>query len=132
MLPGKTEWRFWAEFRLFSAHFSPIFQRWYPICRFSAHNPCYKLKHGTPSAIFLLTCLRILPIFCICSARFPPIFRLTFCSFSTGPVLQGCQLLLIVNLMTITSQLKLHKMSEESFCSCNSLPSFLSGNFLNK
>ena len=36
-LPCKTERRFWAEFRLFSAHFPPIFRRWYPIPRFSAH-----------------------------------------------------------------------------------------------
>ena len=37
---------------------------------------------GTPSAIFPPTCLRIPPIFRICSAHFPPTFRLTFRSFS--------------------------------------------------
>ena len=51
--------------------------------------------HGTPSllktqawnpfSVFPPTCLRILPIFHLCSIHFPPIFHLTFCPFS--PVL---------------------------------------------
>ena len=73
--------RIWVEFHLFSANFLPIFRRWYPIRCFSAHmfmdstnfppkmvpHPCYKLKHGTSSVIFLPTCLRIQPIFRLCT-----------------------------------------------------------------
>ena len=41
-------------------------------------HPCYKLKHSTPSAVFPPTCLRILPIFCLCSAHFLPNLPLIF------------------------------------------------------
>ena len=40
-----------------------------------------------PFAAFPPTCLHILPIFCLYSTHFPPIFRLIYCPFSAGPVL---------------------------------------------
>ena len=78
-------------------------------------HPCYKLKHGTPSAVFPPTC--ILPTFCLCSAHFPLIFRLTFRSFSASPVLQGVYIMILSVQVFISSvQLcnwvrKLHLMS---------------------
>ena len=66
-----------------SIDFPPIFcLKWYPILAINS-------SMVPPSAIFLPTCLWIPPIFCLCSAHFLPIFHLTFCSFSAGPVLQG-------------------------------------------
>ena len=88
-----------GDFGQNSAYFPLIFHlKWYPIFAIYIYiyisavlvqNLGRKLKHGTPSVIFLPTCLKILPNFCLCSAHFLPIFRLTFHSFFTGPVLQG-------------------------------------------
>ena len=88
-----------GNFRWNFAYFLPTFRRWYPIHHFSAHmftdsahfcsfstyflpkmvHPCYKLKHGTPSDIFLPTCFhRIPPFFHLCSVHFLPNLPLIF------------------------------------------------------
>ena len=98
----KRDHRFWAKFRLFSAHFLPIFRLWYPISCFSAYMfaefayfhlfsayfppkmvpyPCYKLKHRTHLPFFH----PYIYGFCWFSSYVPLIFRLTFRPFS--PVL---------------------------------------------
>ena len=97
-LPGKTKRRFWAKFRLFSAHFPPIFRLWYPIYPhvydyayfrlFFAYfppvvpHPYYKLKHMLPICRFSAHMFTDF-------AYFPPIFRLKFRLFSACPVLPG-------------------------------------------
>ena len=48
-----------------SAYFSPIFRLWYPILIINSSICC-------PFAVFPPTCLRILLIFCLFSAYFPP------------------------------------------------------------
>ena len=67
--------RFWAEFRLFSAHFPPIFcLKWYYILiiYISAVFKNSSMGLGTPSTFFRPTCLRIPPIFRSFSTLFPP------------------------------------------------------------
>ena len=99
--PGKTKRRFWAKFHLFSAYGTPsaIFP---PICLWnlpiSAYflpkmvpHPCYKLKHG-PICCFSTHKIMDSAFFCLFSAHFLPIFCLTFCPYSAGPVLPGSSL----------------------------------------
>ena len=109
MIPGKTEWRIWAEFRLFSAHFLPKIvkwylilaiytsavlvqnfggktQTWYPICHFSAQMQPVSQGAGLSG---YPNVYRFCLLSAFCSAHFLPIFHLTFCSFYAGPVLQG-------------------------------------------
>ena len=84
--PGKTKRRFWAKFRLFSAHFPLIFCLWYPICCFSSHMNSPISTYFPP--IFCLKWYPILvinssivPICCFSAhmfmdfAYFPPIFH---------------------------------------------------------
>ena len=91
----KTEWRFWADFGLFSADFPPKM----------VPHPCYiyiyiyiyissisvefwaeKLRHGTPffrPHVYMDFSVYVPLIFRL-------FFRLTFRSFCTDPVFQGC------------------------------------------
>ena len=48
-------------------------------------HPCYKLKLETHLMLFCPHVYRL----CLFSADFPPIFLLTFCPYSVGPVLPG-------------------------------------------
>ena len=84
-VPVNTERRFGAEFRLFSAHFQPIFRlKWYPILVIYISavlmwNLGRKTQAWYPICCFSATFLRIPPIFRLCSAHFPPSLLLILC-----------------------------------------------------
>ena len=75
MVPGKTEWRFWVEFHLFSTHFLLFFCRWYPIRHFSAHmfmDSAYFLLFSAYFCWFSpILCLKWYPILVINSSMVP-------------------------------------------------------------
>ena len=65
IIPGKTKRRFWVKFRLFSAHFPPIFRLWYP-------HPLFLSPHVYGIRLFLsIFCLKWYPIIVINSSMEP-------------------------------------------------------------
>ena len=79
--------RIFPIFCSFSADFPP---NMYPILIIYINGICAEFVQKNSSMVPHLPLFRphVPPIFCLCSAQFPHIFCLTFCSFCAGPILR--------------------------------------------